>query len=447
MSITKRVTQILRADKPAKFFLILFVGISIIQTSCNKASEVGLDVQPSTDLLFVNYIDTTQLITKTVKEDSLRTDQNQLLAGYGLLGKYIDPIFGEATSSIYTQLKLPSSISATSFGTSPICDSVVLSLIYDAQCYGKKLRSVQTVNIYQLVNSISTGNSYYSDNTTLNTGVDLANSHQFTPRPTDSVMVAGVKSKPQLRIKLNDVFGQNILNNQSTGNLVDNATFQNFIKGFYITTEHTTGLASTEGNIMRFQMGSSAMTIYYHYTRKTIITSIKPVQVDSTCWTNYAFSLGSVARNLKFSHDYTIVTNPDLASQLSSSAPVQNSTVFIQSIAGLKTKVEMPTLMDWVKNGPVAINKAELVVKVDTSLATYQLDTFAAPISLIIFGVNDDGSSNLIPDYVDRPGYFSGTNRATYKIYGLSLFRPDLETTSSPPYGIKQHSLRKFKRQ
>ncbi|OFY82425.1 MAG: hypothetical protein A3F72_20730 [Bacteroidetes bacterium RIFCSPLOWO2_12_FULL_35_15] len=423
MTITQRVQQILSRLGVTKFFLILFASISIVQISCNKASEVGLNVQPSTDLLYVNYIDTTLLITRTVKEDSLRTDQNQLLAGYGLLGKYIDPVFGTSNSSIYTQVKLPTSISATSFGISPICDSIVLSLIYDAPCYGKKIRKIQTVNVYELLNGITAGTSYYSTDAMLNTGVDLANAYSFTPRPTDSVLVSGVKSKPQLRIPLNVAFGQNLLNNQSTGNLVNNATFQNFMKGFYITTENTTGLATNEGNIMRFLMGASSMTIYYHYTGKTIITSVKPInlQVDSTWYTNYVFSLGSVSRHQNFSHDYSTVSNIDLSSQLSSGPPSQNSTVYIQSMAGLKTKVEMPTLMDWVKNGAVAINKAVLTIKIDTSQATYLVDTFTRPTSLIPFGINDDGTSYVLPDYLSTPGWVDGNYNSTTHEYNLII--------------------------
>src|ERR1035437_4010104 len=102
MTTVKRLQKFLPRTVGAKFFLILFSGISILQTSCNKSSEVGLNVQPSTDLLYVNYIDTTALVTRTVREDSLRTDQYQILAGYGLLGKYVDPVFGTTTSSLYT---------------------------------------------------------------------------------------------------------------------------------------------------------------------------------------------------------------------------------------------------------------------------------------------------------------------------------------------------------
>ena len=403
MTTVKRLQQFLPRTVGAKFFIILFSGISIIQTSCNKSSEVGLNVQPSTDLLYVNYIDTTALVTRTVREDSLRTDQYQILAGYGLLGKYIDPAFGTTSSSLYTQVLLPGSISATSFGTHPLCDSIKLSLVYDAECYGKKVRKAQTVNVYELVNGITNGTVYYSNNSILNTGVDLANAYSFIPRPLDSVSVGGVKSKPQLRIPLNKAFGQNLLNNQTTGNLIDNATFQNFMKGFYITTENTTGLNVNEGNIMRFLMASSTMTIYYNDSLK------------------FDFSLGSVSRNMHFSHNYSSVSNVDLTAQLSSSPPAQNGTVYIQGMAGLKVKVEMPTLMDWVKKGPVAINKAVLVIKVDSSLANYQVDTFARPAALIPFGINDDGTSYVLPDYLSAPGWVDGNYNATTHEYNLII--------------------------
>lgn len=414
MTIIKRVQQILSRPGVTKFFLILFLSISIVQISCNKASEVGLNVQPSTDLLYVNFIDTTLLITRTVKEDSLRTDQYQTVdeygyqASYGLLGKYIDPVFGTSNASIYTQVRLPSSLSDTSFGVSPVCDSIILSLIYDSPCYGKKARKVQTVSVYELLNGINSG-SYYSNISLSNTGVDLANGHSFTPRPLDSIYVLGVKSRPQLRIPLNTAFGQNLLNNQNTGNLFNNAAFQNFMKGLYITTENTAGLSITEGNIMRFFMESSSMTIYYHNNAND---SLK-----------YDFSLASTSRITHFSHDYYSVSNIDLASQLSSNPPSQNSTVYIQSMAGLKTKVEMPTLMDWVKKGPIAINKAELILKVDTSSATYQLDTFAAPNSLIVYGINDDGTSYKLPDYSPNPVFFDYSYNSKTHEYHLNISR------------------------
>lgn len=407
MSINIKELQILRAIKPAKFFLILLVGFSILVTSCNKSSVVGLDVQPSSDILGIIYTDTTTLETKTVREDSLRTDELQILTGDALLGKYIDPVFDTTSSSIYTQVRLPSSISATSFGTNPICDSIVLSLIYNPAYYGKKERKAQTVNVYQVLDDIPVG-AKYSNASFNHFPTDLTmGGYSFIPRPMDSVSVMGVKVKPQLRIKLDNDLGNTLLENQTTGNLISNASFQAFLKGLYITTENTDFANSGDGNILHFMMGDSKMTVYYHSQEN-----------DSL---NYDFSLGSVARFMHFSHDYTSA-NPELSAQLSANPPAQDTVVFIQSLAGVKTKVEMPTLMDLVKTSPVAINKAELVIKVGSSSA-YQLDTFAAPPTLIVFGINDDGSSYVLPDYTEIPYFYNGNYNTSTHEYHLIITR------------------------
>ncbi|MBL7883437.1 MAG: hypothetical protein JNL69_05175, partial [Bacteroidia bacterium] len=52
--------------------------MSILVSSCNKESQLGLDVQPEGDLLNVLWSDTTTIYTRTVREDSLRTDETLL---------------------------------------------------------------------------------------------------------------------------------------------------------------------------------------------------------------------------------------------------------------------------------------------------------------------------------------------------------------------------------
>ena len=144
------IPQILSRLIGTKFFFILSLGVSISFTSCNESSVVGLDVQPSNDLLNVGFEDTTSINTRTVKGDSLITDETLISSGNVLIGKYIDPVFGTSIASIYTQLRLPTNIVATSFGTAPVCDSIIISLIYEGTAYGKKDKKLQKLNVYQL---------------------------------------------------------------------------------------------------------------------------------------------------------------------------------------------------------------------------------------------------------------------------------------------------------
>ena len=401
----KRTLQFLPRVVGANFFLILLASVSISLTSCDEASVVGLDVQPVHDLLNVDYLDTTTLITKTVKVDSLRTDESLIVTADALLGIYHDPIFGKATASLFTQLRLPTN--APSFGTSPTVDSAVLSLVYDTTYYGKRQRALQTVNVYEVSDAIVITNSYYSNNTVGYFPTDLAN-FSFIPEPTKIITVLNETPKQRLRIPLNTAFWTTIISDPTK--LTDNATFQAAMKGLYITTENTTGLIDN-GNILHFKLADvqSKLTLYYHNASED---SLK-----------YDLGLGSVGRFSHFTHDYTIIPiDPSLNAQLSVSPPTQNDVVFIQGMACVKTNIELPYIMNWIKSGPIAVNKAELVVKVDLA-TTYQLDTFAAPTRLVLFGTNDDGTSYVLPDYSEGDSYFGGTYNSTTHEYRFNIAR------------------------
>ena len=407
------IPQILSRLIGTKFFFILSLGVSISFTSCNESSVVGLDVQPSNDLLNVGFEDTTSINTRTVKGDSLITDETLISSGNVLIGKYIDPVFGTSIASIYTQLRLPTNIVATSFGTAPVCDSIIISLIYEGTAYGKKDKKLQKLNVYQLSESMSTASTYYSNSTLSKFSTDLtaADGYVFQPRTgsstSDSVTVLGVKLKPQLRVPLDNAFGQLLLNNQGTGNIATNTDFQNFFKGVYITTENTSTLPG-EGNILHFKFGESKVTLYYH---NSTTDSLK-----------YDFNLGSVARFNHFEHDY-VGASSDLTTQFSTPSQTQNNTVYVQSMAGAKTKIEFPHLMNWLKNGMIGVNKAELVISVDTTVSTYMIDTFAAPAALILFGINDDGTTYAIPDAFEGATYFGGTLNSGTVQYRFNIAR------------------------
>ncbi len=405
-----RIPQILSRIAGTKFFYVFLLTLLIGLNSCDEASVVGLDVQPENDLLNVKYTDTVSLITQTVKEDSLKTDESIIINQIGLIGKYIDPVFGTTFSSIYTNFKLSTSLSSTSFGTNPIIDSVVLALVYDANFYGKKDKKAQTVDVYELTENIPSETIYFSNNTLSKSPTALATT-TFIPKPTDSVLVGTAKERPQLRINLTNAFGQKILDNQTTGNLVDNVALQNFIKGFYITTENSSLLNAEEGNILYFNLGDAQtkLTIYY---RNSAATGLK-----------YDFGFNGTSRFIHFKHDYSGANvDPVLNSQLTSPTFNQNTTVFIQSLAGVKVKMKMPYLKNMADSGAIAINKAELVIKADQT-TFYQLDTFAAPNALVLFGINDDGTTYILPDAFEGSNYYGSTYNTTTKEYHFNIAR------------------------
>jgi hypothetical protein len=110
-----------------KFFLIASV---LLLAACKKESNVGLDVQPEGDLINVVTTDTMMLVTYTVREDSLRSDE-EVNPSTVQIGSYSDPDIGFSSASLYTQFSVFNNVGGLQFGTAPVVDSVELWLNYE----------------------------------------------------------------------------------------------------------------------------------------------------------------------------------------------------------------------------------------------------------------------------------------------------------------------------
>ena len=116
--------------------------------SCTRPEEnIGLAVQPEEDLLGVNQTDTVSMIAYTKLLDSLRTDE----LSHTLLGAFEDPIFGQSTASMFTQLRL--SANDVDFGdpNKIVIDSLVLALKIEGNSTG--VRTSQAFQILKLTNN------------------------------------------------------------------------------------------------------------------------------------------------------------------------------------------------------------------------------------------------------------------------------------------------------
>src|SRR5437868_4395760 len=133
---------------------ILFFAIVIFAFSCKKKTpaDIGLPLLPGEDLLNALFTDSTTLVAHTVKDDSLNTKNVNPV----LLGNINDPIFGITKSSLFTQLSL--SKANPDFGTNPVLDSAVLSLVYSVsgttiQHYGNL--TPQKFDVYELTEPLN----------------------------------------------------------------------------------------------------------------------------------------------------------------------------------------------------------------------------------------------------------------------------------------------------
>lgn len=390
--------EILPRVAGAKFFVAGAFALSMIASSCSEDSSVGLDVQPKGDLLNAVVNDTASITTFTIAEDSLKTDD--LPGGTALLGSYNDPIFGHTEGSLYTQFRLPTN-GPTFSGT---LDSIVLSLAYDggSAVYGTTA-SAQTFKVYQVVQDISLPSAYYS-NQSLSVYPSPIGSITFVPNITQQVNVGGVLEKAQLRIKLDQSFGNMLMTAGS--NLSTNETFTQFFKGLHIVAENG-AQAPGEGAILPFILidPDSKLTLHYH---------------SSTDTTEYGMEVNSsAARFSRFEHNYA---GTPVQAQLNNPLLGQDQ-AYIQSMAGVKTKVVFPHITHFTDSGRIAVNRAELVIKADPSTLTTE---YTAPERLFLVPVTSTGANGDIlhwPDFEQGTAYYGGTYDATAKEYRFNITR------------------------
>lgn len=382
--------------KFALYLLAILFSVTFF-SACEEPSDVGLEVQPGGDKLDVIYCDTISLVTYTVLEDSLRTDET----AYNLLGSYFDPIFGRHTAGFYTQVRLSSN--APSFGNAPVLDSIVLSLAYQSY-YGDTL-APQSVKVYRVNENFYKDSSYYSNQELQITG-ELLGSKTFYPLPTDSVYVGTDTLGAQLRIRINPVIGQDIMNAAGSDLLADNTNFLEYFKGLYVTSMPV----GNSGCIMSFNLLSnlSALTLYY-----------KNDEDDSL---KYTLSINeNCARFNHFNHSNYLNANPFLRSEIYGDTAKGDSLLYLQGIAGLKIKIKYPYLLDFVKNGRIAVNKAELIIPVEDPDLTYE-DFYPAPEKLILIE-EKEGSIRFLLDQYEGAAYFGGAYDDTRMQYKFNIAR------------------------
>ena len=378
--------------------LLFAVTITIGIVSCKKTPEdIGLPLLPGSDLLNASFTDAATLTTHTVKDDSVRTDE----ASVQLLGKYYDPIFGIASSSLYAEMA--PSVFTPNFGTNPLLDSAVLSLVYYNKTYYGTLEP-QMFKVYEIIENIDYDANYYS-NRTLKKGTELG-SITITPNVKDSISVGAGKYPAHIRINLRDDFFQEFLTN--TTNYGSNSSFQDFFKGIYV--ESAAGVSTGYGAIFSIDLQHtySRISLFYHNDDTT----------GQVIYFNTTVNNCSCGRFSHFEHDYSVTT--DVKAQLSSSDLIQQDKIYIQPMGGVRTKISMPDIENIFAGQKVAINKAELIMHAEPTAVDSPYYAHSKLIATIADSVLGPA---VMPDYYEGDSYFGGSYDATNKLYKFNIAR------------------------
>lgn len=309
---------------------------------CKKNEDtLGLGLYPEEDQLGLITTDTFTIYASTVSVDSVLSDD----LPYALLGSYVDPVFGKASSSFSAQFQ--PSTATVEFGeiSTLVIDSVNLSLVYLGY-YGEQSLHQFTVN--ELSEDIYKDSLYFSNRIFSKKPTNILSQSVYLPNYTNKNIIAGEEPE-QLKLKLDNEFGKRLIDQAYVS--TDRDEFVELFKGINVASADVFINAQTEGNgtIWSFDLANAFSKITVYYNNDTIKSSY-----------DFVFSEGLTKVN-HFEHNYS---GSDVEAALNDSSVGQTS-LYMQGMSGVAIDLKAPYLSGIVSNGSVSINKAELVFTVE----------------------------------------------------------------------------------
>ena len=353
--------------------ITLSLIIGLIAVSCTDPNTIGLEIQPTSDNIIISSANFEELTSTTESEDSLRTDEALNL----ILGNITDdPTFTYNYAGFYTQILLTEN--NTELGDNPTVDSVVMSYTYSG--YYGDLADFTSIDVLVLQDNIYKDSVYYSTSYPIPTPGGMSYIESFS--------VSNDTEKPLLKVKLNNDFGDLILDLENEG-LKDNEVFLENFKGISVvaSAQNTMLYLNPDGS-------NSYLKIYYHNEDSDSLS------LD--------FELGGDAARI------------NLFNEKNNNAIIEDdSNVHLQSMAGYKAKITLGDL-DVIKDtleGKV-INK----VTIDFDVESGSQSEYEAHEKLVLVRVNNEGNNVFLTDFtVEGETHFGG--KLDGDIYSFNITR------------------------
>lgn len=400
--------------------LLLVFSLALVGFSCKKSpNTIGNNLIDGGNYIGIYYTDTLPILCHSVM-DSIGTKNVSTV----LLGSMKDPVFGTTTAGFYTQFHL-SSINHK-YGSNPILDSLVLQL-YVGGFYGDTT-TLQTLHVYEMTDTISTHEQYYCYSDVPVGAVDHANGYQchFRPHTSGYIITNDTIERPIIRIPLSQELGNFIMNIDSSAYKEPDLFKQEF-PGLYVTAE----TVSQDGGIGYINLTNntfSQLQLYYHEAE----TPNKTLRYD------FYVTQTDVYFN-RYIHDYT-QGDPDFVDQVvNGNESLGQETLYVQAMGGVKTILQIPDIDHWrdtLQEGHIVINEAKLVIPAHAMIGDSSL--FKAPTNYVLVGLNQDGTTYLLPDYLEGTSYWGGTYSESAKsvTFRISEYFADMVRGVKPNLGL-----------
>jgi len=130
----------------------------------------------------------------------------------------------------------------------------------------------------------------------------------------------------------------------------------------------------------------------------------------------YIYNINSSsARVNRFAHDYSKTV---FAAHLDKT-DVQDSLIYLQTTGGLRSKIFIPNLGTWSDSTNIAINRAELIFQIDSTIT--DLTKFRPSEQLVLTAIDKDGKEYFPSDLAFSSLYYGGTYNSADKTYRFNI--------------------------
>lgn len=388
------------------FALVLFMALSACK---NNEGNIVITGQQKSDQLTLFRTDTFTLKTSTVLEDSLPA--NNLT--YVLFGEFHDPLLGKSKASIYAKMNILAPENNFPNTIEPDSALLYIPLVDGLNFYGNSLTK-QQIKIYQLDETLIGTNIYYQKQSKpkLNKNVSTDFYGYIYQQKFDSIGYKKGKMglKPGLLIKLSKEFARQLQQMPSEAYQTNEGLLKHF-SGIAILAQNDE-LSPGEGGVGVLDLANA---ININYRAKILL------YYNDTSTYIFGFDGRSTIINSSETGPYPEFVESQLKE------PNKNyNTTYVQALNGIKTKIEIPYLLNLVQSGShgennVGINNATLRLYVDDNTnANY----FAPPRMNLFQPISRSSDRNrLVEDALASPTKFGGVFNDKGRYYQFDITR------------------------
>ena len=401
----------------SKLFLFFILVITVF-FACTKISttDIGSGLIPPVDGVITK--DTVlEVISKNKSIDTVTVG----FSDDHVLGYVHDQVFGTTTASLNFQVEPPTT--PLSFGAAQsdlIFDSVILSLHYTG-VWGDSTSHL-LLNVYEMDpenkfiadspynNTISFEKATPLNETGIAQDISVQNINDIDTFTTYNEDVTN-----QVRIRLNSVFGERLLNYDTSVVYGSAASFNNYFRGFIVEPAQQ----PVSNALIRISLTdtSTRLSLYYHYTTAGVLQNAVR---------RFAANALTSASSNTIIHNYV---NTDIPKYFPSNTDSQDNLIYLQTSPGTYATLSIPGITGLSNR---IIHRAEVLMQqvpdvTSTSdtlfsapnlfLAAYNKDSmkrFAVPIDVLYSGGTISNLTTFGVNPIKKTDSYSNQTIATY---------------------------------